>query len=144
MSQLQLQKSHTNTNRQNNVVLDQLQVLRMTPWSTRGSTRKEAKEPNNLIKKLHKDRTVRLAIMDCPPEKGWTVWKTRRAQSALQKSPPTEKLHLCLNGPLGVADCSPAADCPPSMLGLPGNRHNRNLRTRKNTSPKSSLDLPNG
>jgi hypothetical protein len=59
MSQLQLQKSYMNTNRQDNVVMDQLQVLGTIPQSTRGSTREEAKEPNKLGKILHTDRTVR-------------------------------------------------------------------------------------
>jgi hypothetical protein len=76
MSQSQLQKSHTNTNHQDNVVMDQVQVLGMISRSTRGSTRKEAKEPNNLGKNLRTDRTVRLAAADCPLENGKTVRKT--------------------------------------------------------------------
>jgi hypothetical protein len=73
MSQSQLQKSHTNTNRQDNVVMDQLQVLGTIPRSTRGSTREEAKEPNKLGKFMCTDQTVRLAIADCPPKGGRTV-----------------------------------------------------------------------
>jgi hypothetical protein len=72
-SQSQLQKSHTNTNCQNNVVMDQLQVIGTIPQSTRGSTREEAKEPNKLGKFLRIDRIVRLATADCPPKAGWTV-----------------------------------------------------------------------
>jgi phenylpropionate dioxygenase-like ring-hydroxylating dioxygenase large terminal subunit len=68
-SHSQLQMSHTNTSRQDNVVLDQLQVLGVIPWSTRGSTRVEAKEPIKLGKFLRTGRTVRLAVADCPP--GW-------------------------------------------------------------------------
>jgi hypothetical protein len=70
--------------------MDQLKVLGTIPRSTHGSTRKEAKEPNNLGKKMRTDRTVRLAAADCPPQKGRTVWKTGRGRSAVQKSPPTE------------------------------------------------------
>jgi hypothetical protein len=70
MSQLQLQKSHTNTNRQDNVVMDQLQVLGTNPRSTCVSTRKDAKEPIKLCKFLHTDRIVRLATADCPLGRG--------------------------------------------------------------------------
>jgi hypothetical protein len=70
MSQLQLQKSHTNTNRRDNVVMDQLQVLGTNPRSTCGSTRNDAKEPIKLCKFLRTDRTVRLATADCPPGRG--------------------------------------------------------------------------
>jgi hypothetical protein len=73
MSQSQLQKSHMNTNHQDNVVMDQLQFLRTIPRSTRGSTREEAKEPIKLGKILRKDWTVRLAAADYPPGKGHTV-----------------------------------------------------------------------
>jgi hypothetical protein len=90
-SQSQLQKSHTNTNRQDNVVMDQLQVLGTIPQSTRGSTREEAKERIKLGEKLRKDRTVRLAAADHPPEKGRTVRWTGRGRSAVQKSPLIEK-----------------------------------------------------
>jgi hypothetical protein len=69
-SQSQLQKSHTNTNRKGNVVMDQLQVLGMIPRSTRGSTRKDAKEPIKHGKFLRTDRTVRLATADYPPGRG--------------------------------------------------------------------------
>jgi hypothetical protein len=99
MSQSQLQKSHTNTNRQYNIVMDQLHVIGMIPLSTHGSTRKEAKESNNLRKKLCTDRIVCLAVADCLPEKGRTVRKTGHERSAVQNSPPTEKHRLCLNGP---------------------------------------------
>jgi hypothetical protein len=147
MSQSQLQKSHTNTNCQDNVVMAQLHVLGTIPRSTRGSTGKEAKEPNNLGKKLRTDRTVRLAVADCPPEKGQTVQKIGRGRS-VQKSPTTEKHLLRLNGPLNgprpLEVCPPAADCPPSTRGRSVNEQNRNPRTRKNISPKSSPDLPNG
>jgi hypothetical protein len=90
MSQSQLQKSHTNTYHQDNVVMYQLQVLGMISQSTRGSTRKEAKEPNTLGNNPCTDRTVHLVVADCPPEMGRTVQKTGRGQSAVQKSPPTE------------------------------------------------------
>jgi hypothetical protein len=53
--------------------MDQLQVLRTIPRSTRGSTREEAKEPIKLGKILRKDWTVRLAAADYPPGKGRTV-----------------------------------------------------------------------
>jgi hypothetical protein len=53
--------------------MDQLQVLRTIPRSTRGSTREEAKEPIKLGKILRKDWTVRLAAADYPPGKGHTV-----------------------------------------------------------------------
>jgi hypothetical protein len=72
-SQSQLQKSHTNTNRQDNIVMDQLQDLGTIPQSTRKSTREEAKEPNKLGKFLRTDRTVRLATTDCPPKGGRTL-----------------------------------------------------------------------
>jgi hypothetical protein len=118
--------------------MDQLQVLGTIPRSTRGSTRKEAKEPNNLGKNLPTDRTVRLAVTDCPPEKGRTVWKTGRGRSAVQKTPPTEKHRLFLNGPPNVtrplADCPPAADCPPSTRGRSVNEQSINPRTCKNIS----------
>jgi hypothetical protein len=70
MSQSQLQKSHTNTNRQDNIVMDQLQVLGMIPQNTCGSTREEAKESIKLGKFLRTDRTVRLAAADCSPGRG--------------------------------------------------------------------------
>jgi hypothetical protein len=76
MYQSQLQKSRTNTYRQDNIVMDQLQVLGTIPRSTRGSTREEAKEPIKLGKILCIDQTVRLAAADCPPRKGRTVRKT--------------------------------------------------------------------
>jgi hypothetical protein len=98
-SQSQLQKSHTNTNCQNNVVMDQLQVIGTIPQSTRGSTREEAKEPNKLGKFLRIDQIVRLATADCPPKAGWTVWTGRRGLSAVQKSSPTAKTRLYVNGP---------------------------------------------
>jgi hypothetical protein len=77
MSKSQLQKSHTNTNRQDNIVMDQLQVLGTIPRSTCGSTREEAKEPIKLGKILRKNWTVRLAAMDCPPKEGRTVRSTK-------------------------------------------------------------------
>jgi hypothetical protein len=97
MSQSQLLKSHTNTNRQDNIVMDQLQVLGTIPRSTRRSTRKEAKEPNTLDKNLLIDRTVHLAVTECPPEKEQTVRKTGCRRSAVEKSPPIEKHRLYLN-----------------------------------------------
>jgi hypothetical protein len=66
MSQLQLRKSHTNTNRQDNIVMGQLQVLGTIPRSTRGRTRKDAKEPIKLGKFLRTDQTIRRATTDCP------------------------------------------------------------------------------
>jgi hypothetical protein len=132
MSQSQLQKSHTNTNRQDNVVMDQLQVLGTIPWNTRGSTWEEAKELIKLGKNQRTDRTVRLAAADCPLEKGRTVHKTGRGRSAVQKLPPTEKQHFYLNvppnGPRGVADC------PPSTRG----RSVDELR-RKTANPQEHL-----
>jgi hypothetical protein len=71
--------------------MDQLQVLGTIPLNTHGSTREEAKEPMKLGKILCTKRIVRLAAADYLPEKGWTVWKTRRGWCALQKSPPAEK-----------------------------------------------------
>jgi hypothetical protein len=56
--------------------MDQLQVLGTISRSTRGSSRKEAKEPNNLGKNLRTDRTVCLAAADYPREKGRTDRKT--------------------------------------------------------------------
>jgi hypothetical protein len=94
ISQSQLQKSHTNTNCQDNVVMDQLQVLATISRGTHRSTQKEEKDPNNLGKNLRIDRTVCLAAADYPPEKGRTVRKTGRELSAVQKSPPTEKTPL--------------------------------------------------
>jgi hypothetical protein len=76
MYQSQLQKSHTNTNRQDDVVMDQLQVLGMIPRNSHGSTREEAKEPIKLGKILRTDRTVCPAAADCPPGKGQTIRKT--------------------------------------------------------------------
>jgi hypothetical protein len=73
MFQYQLQKSHTNTNRKYNVVMDQLQVLGMIPQSTRRSTREEAMQPIKLGKILRTDRIVRQAATDCPPGKRGTV-----------------------------------------------------------------------
>jgi hypothetical protein len=70
MSQSQLQKSHTNTNRQDNVVMDQLRVLGTIPWNTHGSTREEAKEPIKLGTNRRTDRTVRLPAVDYPPRGG--------------------------------------------------------------------------
>jgi hypothetical protein len=70
MSQSQLQKSHTSTNRQDNIVMDQLQVLGTIPRNTHGSTREEAKELIKLGKNQCTDRIIRLAAADCPPEKG--------------------------------------------------------------------------
>jgi hypothetical protein len=58
MSQSQLQKSQTNTNHQDNVVIDQLQVLGMIPLNTHGSTGEEAKEPIKLGKIQRTGRTV--------------------------------------------------------------------------------------
>jgi hypothetical protein len=142
MSQSQLQKSHTNTNCQDNVVMDPLEVLGTIPRRTCESTRKEAKEANNLGKNLRTDRTVRLAVADCPPQKGRTIQRTGCGQFAVQKSPPTEKHRLCLNGPLNGP--RPLADCPPTTHGWSVEELRRNTRTRKNTSPKSSPDLPNG
>jgi hypothetical protein len=52
MSQSQLRKSHTNTNLQDNVVMDQLRR------NTRGSTREEAKELIKLGKNQRIDRIV--------------------------------------------------------------------------------------
>jgi hypothetical protein len=75
-------KSHTNTNRQDNVVMDQLQVLGRIPRSTRRSTRREAKELIKLGKILLTDRTVHLTVADCPPGRG--------GLSAVQKMPPAE------------------------------------------------------
>jgi hypothetical protein len=92
MSQLQLRKTHTNTNRQDNIVIDQLQVLGTIPRSTRGSTREEAKEPIKLGKFLCTDRTVCLAVADCPPGRGGlskrqaqTVHRTKDASSRKTK-----------------------------------------------------------
>jgi hypothetical protein len=75
MSQSQLKKSHTNTNRQDNVVMDQIQVLGTIPRNTRRSRIEEAKEPIKLGKILRTDRTVCPATADCPRGKGWTVRK---------------------------------------------------------------------
>jgi hypothetical protein len=146
MSQSQLQKSHSNTNRQDNIVMDQLQVLGTIPQSTRGSTRKETKESNNLGKNLRTDQTVRLAVADCSAEMGRTVRKTGRGWSAVQKSPPTEKHCLCLNGPPNgpqpLADCPPAADCPPSTSEWSVNEQSRNPRTHKEHLPKVVIGSP--
>jgi hypothetical protein len=76
MSQSQLQWSHTNTSRQDNIVMDQLQFLGTIPRRTCESTRREAMEPNKLGKILRTDRTIRLAAAGCPPGKGRTVRKT--------------------------------------------------------------------
>jgi hypothetical protein len=78
--------------------MDQLEVLGTIPRSTHGSTREEAKEPIKLGKFLRIDRTVRLAAADCPPGRGWCS-EDRRGRSAVQKSFPTTKTHLCVNGP---------------------------------------------
>jgi hypothetical protein len=114
--------------------MEQLQVLGMISRSTRGSTRKEAKEPNNLGKNLRTDRTVRLAAANCPPEKGQTVRSTRRGRSAIQKSHPTKKHRFCINGPpKGLqppADRPPAADCPRST-------HRRSENEQAETHPQS-------
>jgi hypothetical protein len=113
--------------------MDELQVLGTIPRNTRGSTREEAKEPIKLGKNQRTDRTV-------PQRRG--------GLSAVQKSPPTKKHLFCLNSPQnglrGVADCPSAADCPPNTRRLSENEQSRNSRTRKNTFPKSSPDLPNG
>jgi hypothetical protein len=135
MSQSQLQKSHTNTNRQDNVVMDQLQVLGMIPRSTHESTRREAKEPIKLGKFLRTDRTVRLAVADCPED--------RRGLSAVQKTLPAEKTVLSKR-PQPLAECPPAADCPPTTRGRSVEEFRRKTRMRNDTSPKSSPDLPNG
>jgi hypothetical protein len=90
MSQSQLQKSQTNTNHQDNVVMDQLQALGTIPQNTHGSTREGAKEPIKLSTMQRTERTVLLAATNCLPEKGWTVWKTGCGRSAVQKSPPAE------------------------------------------------------
>jgi hypothetical protein len=79
--------------------MDQLQDLGTIPQSTRKSTREEAKEPNKLGKFLRTDRTVRLATTDCPPKGGWTLQTGRCGLSAVQKSSPTAKTQLCVNGP---------------------------------------------
>jgi hypothetical protein len=94
-SQSQLQKSHTNTNRQDNVVMDKLQVIGTIPQSTRGSTRKDAKEQIKLGKFLCTDRTVRLAAADCSPGRGGLFG--RADTDCLQyKSPPQPKIaSLC-------------------------------------------------
>jgi hypothetical protein len=148
LCQSQHQKLHTNTNCQDNVVMDQLQVLRTIPRSTRGSTRKEAKEPNNLGKNLLTDRTVRLAIADCLLEKGRIVQRIGRRRSIVQKSPPTEKHRIYLNSPPNglrpLADSPPVADCLPTKRGRSVEELHRNTRTCKSTSLKSSSDLPNG
>jgi hypothetical protein len=148
MSQSQLKKSHTNTNRQDNVVMDQLQVLGMIPLSTRGSTRKEAKEPIKLGKILRTDWTVRLSAADYPPGKARTIRKIGANGLPYEKMLPAEKHRFCLNGPQNgprpLADCLPAAECPPNTRGRSLNELRRKMRTRKNTSPKSSPDLPNG
>jgi hypothetical protein len=74
-----------NTNHQDNVVIDQLQVLGTIPRSTHGSTRGEAKEPIKLGKISRTDRTVRLAAADCAPGKGRTVQKTGAAGPLYKK-----------------------------------------------------------
>jgi hypothetical protein len=128
--------------------MDQLQVLRTIPRSTRGSTRKEAKEPNNLGKNLLTDRTVRLAIADCLLEKGRIVQRIGRRRSIVQKLPPTEKHRIYLNSPPNglrpLADSPPVADCLPTKRGRSVEELHRNTRTCKSTSLKSSSDLPNG
>jgi ssDNA-binding replication factor A large subunit len=65
-----------NTNRQDNVLMDQLQVLGTIPRSTRGNTREETKEPIKLGKILCTDQTVRLATADYPSGKERTIQKT--------------------------------------------------------------------
>jgi hypothetical protein len=121
MSQSQLQKSHTNTNRKDNVVMDQLQVLGMIPRSTCGITRKGAKEPIKLGKFLRTDRTVRLAVADCLPRRDRLSGRTD--VDCLQYKSPLQpkKQRLCLNGPQNglrpLADCPPAVDCPPTTRG---------------------------
>jgi hypothetical protein len=76
MSQWQLQRSHTNTNRQDNVVMDQLQNQGMIPRSTHGSNRREAKERTKLGKFLCTDQTACLDVADCTLGRGRTVRKT--------------------------------------------------------------------
>jgi hypothetical protein len=90
MSQSQLQKSHTNTNRQNNIVMDQLQVLGTIPRNTRGSTREEAKEPIELRENLRIDRTVPNSRglsaregADCPEDRARTVCSTTSRKIAV-------------------------------------------------------------
>jgi hypothetical protein len=90
-------KSHTlaRTNRQDNVVMDQLQVLGTIPRSTHGSTRKEAKGPIKLGKFLHTDRTVRLAATNCPSRRGGPSGRTW-ADCPQYKSPfQTKNTSLC-------------------------------------------------
>jgi hypothetical protein len=127
-SQSQLQKSHTNTNHQDNIVMDHLRVLGTIPQSTRGSTREEAKEPIKLGKKLRTDRTVRLAAADCPPEKGRTVWWTGQGADGPQyKSRLQPKTQcMCLNS---------LHNGPPTPSGLSARRglsanHARTVRGR--------------
>jgi hypothetical protein len=114
MSQSQLQKSHTNNNRQDNVVMDQLQVLGTIPRSTHGSTRKEARTYQTWQDSAYRS--------DCPPScrglsarEGAECPEEKRELSAVQKTLPAEKPHFCLNGPPNsrrpLADYLPAADC---------------------------------
>jgi hypothetical protein len=148
MSQSQLRKSHTNTNRQDNIVMGQLQVLGTIPRSTRGSTRKDAKEPVKLGKFLRTDRTIRRAAADCPQERGGLFGKTGTGCPEYKSPLQPKKQHLYPNGPQNgsrpLADCPPAADCPLATECPPTTRERsveelrRKQRTRKNTSPKSS------
>jgi hypothetical protein len=123
MSQSQLRKSHTNTNRQDNIVMGQLQVLGTIPRRTRTSTRKDAKEPIKLGKFLRTDHTVHLAARGLSGREGRTVLKNRCGLSIVQKSSPTENS---------------------ASWRTVREEVRRKQRTRKNTSPKSSPDLPNG
>jgi hypothetical protein len=92
---------------------------------------------------------------DCPPgcrglsaREGADCPEDRRGRSAVQKMLPAGKHRFCLNGPQNglrsLADCPPAANCPPNSRGRSVDQQRRKTRTRKNTSPNSSPDLPNG
>jgi hypothetical protein len=83
------------TNRQDNVVIDQLQVLATIPRSTHGSTRKEAKGPIKLGKFLRTDRTVRLAAANCPPGRGGLSGRTCADCPQYKSTLQTKNTSLC-------------------------------------------------
>jgi hypothetical protein len=95
MSQSQLQKSHTNTNGQDNIVMDQLQVLGTIPRSTHGSTKEGAKEPIKLGKFLCTDRTVCLAVVNCPPGRGGLTGRQARTVRSTKVLSNRENISLC-------------------------------------------------
>jgi hypothetical protein len=131
----------SHTNRQDNKVMDEPQVLGTVPRSTRGSTKEGRKEPNQRAKQPgsgglsgQAGRTVRKGRADCPAGyRGLSAplpQTVRLEPRTIRKRQQNLQRRTANNGPSAGSTRTvrqAPADCPPGTRGLSA-RHTRTVR----------------